>query len=81
MAYLDEPLHVRVRGHGRLSGALPGAQAVELTGPCHVSDLLERLGVSTSELWIVLVNAESASHESELHDGDCIDLIPPLGGG
>jgi len=64
-----------------LSVALPSAQAVELTAPCHVTDVLGKLGISAGELWVVLVNGASASHESEVHDGDCIDLIPPLGGG
>ena len=44
---------------------------------------LTALGISPKELkgCVILVNGKTASRRSKLHDGDVVQLLPPVAGG
>jgi sulfur carrier protein ThiS len=43
--------------------------------------LLAAVGLSSDQLWLISVNGKCATVESQLHDGDRVELVPPVGGG
>ena len=75
-------VHVRAAGH--LRQRMPGGQAemdLELAEGSSVLNLLTHLGLHKSQVWIVRINGEPASHEDRLAAGDSVELFPLVGGG
>ncbi len=69
---------------GELRRYLTGsADSVEVDLPpgAKVGDLLVRLGIAATELGALAANGRPVDRGSELHDGDHIEFIVPLGGG
>jgi sulfur carrier protein len=60
--------------------SLPQAE-MELAEGTTVQDLLERIGISPSEVAVALVNGRHAPNELPLNDGETIALFPPIAGG
>ncbi|MDI6812013.1 MAG: MoaD/ThiS family protein [Desulfitobacteriaceae bacterium] len=53
----------------------------ELPARASVKDVLERLGIKSEGIAIILVNGRDTQVEYELQEGDAISLFPPVGGG
>ena len=49
-------------------------------GAC-ITDLLKRLDISPDDIGILVVNQRDATFDQQLHDGDAVTMIPPIGGG
>jgi len=56
-------------------------EEMELAEGTTVGDLLERIGISHSEVAVALVNGRHAPNELPLSDGETIALFPPIAGG
>ena len=54
---------------------------VELTDGSTVTDLLQRLDLTTEDVGVVMVNAKNGTFKQALAQGDRITLIPPIDGG
>jgi sulfur carrier protein ThiS len=73
-------LQVRVKSYGRVTPQLKGETTL-IPSPGYVADVLASLGVPATQFWLIRVNGSNATAQSELHDGDLVELIPPIGGG
>ncbi len=74
-------MQIQVKGYGMLRHYIPTSHIVDLTLSGRVADLLASLGLSASQLWMMRVNGSNVTAEFELHDGDLVEFIPPIGGG
>ncbi len=76
-------MKLTIRLHGVLTRLLEGRDSltVEMAPGSAVQDLLAQLGVDPRELWFHVVNGEMATPDTTLHEGDIVDLVPPIGGG
>jgi molybdopterin synthase sulfur carrier subunit len=54
---------------------------VELRQAARLTDLLERLGLTSEAVHIAFVNGRARSTDWQLQDGDEVGLFPPVGGG
>ena len=52
-----------------------------LGDPCTIGEAVGRLPLSRSTGLMILLNGKLAQWETELRDGDEVELIPALGGG
>ena len=77
---MTECIRVEVRAYGALRRRLTG-QAFDLASSSSLGDLLASLGLSSGQLWLISINGKRATVESQLHDGDRVELVPPIGGG
>ena len=59
----------------------PQQEKVALEDGFTVLDILEKIGISPSEVAIVLVNGRHAQLDQALHDGETVALFPPIAGG
>jgi molybdopterin converting factor small subunit len=62
-------------------GAQDGAASVELPEASTVADVVALLRVPPELSRIVLVNGHDVDDAAPLHDGDAVDIFPPLAGG
>jgi len=74
-------MKVNVKGYGRLRIRGAANCTVGLQPGACVVDLMERLSLSPLNLWLIVVDGRSADILTELHDGDHVGLVPPIGGG
>ena len=74
-------MEVLVKLYATLQRGRFAEKAVELPSVAIMSDLLNRLDISPDDVSILMVNGRDASFKQELHQGDSITLIPPIGGG
>jgi molybdopterin synthase sulfur carrier subunit len=49
-------------------------------GAC-VTDVLSLLSISLDDVGILIVNHQDATFDQQLHEGDAVTIIPPIGGG
>jgi len=56
-------------------------QEISLPSGTKVMQLLDYLGLSTKYVGLIVVNQVQAALDTELADGDQIELFPPLSGG
>lgn len=63
--------------------ALPLGSAlnVELEEGATVEELLKKIGISPSDVIIVLRNGKACQISQVLEEGDILSLFPPVGGG
>ncbi len=73
-------MQVNVKAHGVLRPKVPAGPR-ELPEVTRVTDLIVLLGFVAGGVWMVLVNGAMADGDHVLHDGDRVELVPPLGGG
>jgi molybdopterin converting factor small subunit len=77
-------MRVEVRFHAELLRVAPDGLArasVALADGARVSELLAAYPVLAGRRIVVGVNGELARPETELHDGDSVDLLTPMSGG
>lgn len=63
------------------AGASDGALALELPDGAAVSDAIAALGIPADRARMIVSNNEQLAPSSLLHDGQEIDLFPPMAGG
>lgn len=72
---------VKVVLHGEFRfGRFPNKK-MEIPENCDVDWILSTLNIPPEETAIILVNGQSSSRKTILHDGDALLLSPPVGGG
>ena len=74
-------MEVEVTLFETLKHSRPAGGRVSLPEGARVSDLLAALGVALADVGVLMVNREDGRFEQELHDGDRVTVIPPIGGG
>jgi sulfur carrier protein ThiS len=60
---------------------MPNVEKVELDDNCTVLDLLKKIGISSSEVTITLVNDRHVQLDQTLHEGERVAIFPPIAGG
>ncbi len=58
-----------------------GVDHIELPQGTTVEGLIRQLGIEPGAVWVVFVNALRAQPETEVMDGDKVDIFPPVAGG
>jgi molybdopterin converting factor small subunit len=74
-------MQLELKLFANLQKFMPEQERIEWEEDCTVSDLLIKIGVSPSEVAIVLVNGRHAQFEQKLHDGETVAIFPPIAGG
>jgi sulfur carrier protein ThiS len=59
----------------------PNVESVELDDNCTVLDLLRKIGISSSDVAITLVNGQHVQLDHTLHEGETVAIFPPIAGG
>ena len=59
----------------------PLLDKINLDDGTTVLELLERAGIPPSEVAIVLVDGRHAKLDQLLHDGETVEVFPPIAGG
>ncbi len=73
-------MQVHVRAYGILRPKITQT-TYELPPATRVADLLALLGCQQGGIWLVVRDGAAIEHTAELHDGDRLELVPPLTGG
>lgn len=77
-------MNIRIKAAGHLQNKMPGQQAelqMTVTPGDTIADLLGRLGLNKSQVWIIRVNGQHVTPDHHLADGDYVELFPLVGGG
>ena len=59
----------------------PELERIELDNGTTIRELLDKSGIPSSEVAIVLVNGRHAKLDQPLHDGETVAVFPPIAGG
>jgi sulfur carrier protein ThiS len=78
---MDGQIEIRVKVSGNLRKYLDHQTRLQLAEGASIGDLLENLGMPAWEVGVVALNGGLAAITTELQDGDCVELLPPIGGG
>lgn len=74
-------MKLEIKLFASLQKFMPKAEKVELDDHCTVKELLEKIGINSSEVAITLVNGRHVKLDQTLHDGETIAIFPPIAGG
>jgi molybdopterin converting factor small subunit len=78
-------MHIRIKLMGALRSKLPdshGSTQLELESGATVTSALEKLGLPTGRVHLVMVNGEMEHDRARaLTEGDELKLFPPVAGG
>ena len=74
-------MEVNVHLFSTLQNKLFRKARIQLQDGACVTDLLTLLLISRDDVGILVVNHRDATFSQQLHDGDAITIIPPIGGG
>lgn len=76
-------MHVRIKLMGSLRGKQPAAGgSLEIDAGTTITSLLERLGVASGHIHLVMVNgAMERDRDRVLAEGDEVVVFPPVAGG
>jgi molybdopterin converting factor small subunit len=74
-------MKVEIKLFASLQKFMPNAEKVELDDNCTVLDLLEKIGINSSEVAITLVNGRHVDLDQRLHEGETVAIFPPIAGG
>ena len=74
-------MKLEIKLFASLQKFMPHAEKVELDDHCTVKELLEKIGINSSEVAITLVNGRHVKLDQTLHDGETIAIFPPIAGG
>lgn len=75
---------IQVRVCGDLRRFMPGKTErldLELPDGAPAGQVLDRLGIPDSEIWLVTVNGRQVSPEERLSSGDQVMVLAPVAGG
>jgi molybdopterin synthase sulfur carrier subunit len=74
-------MKVEIKLFASLQKFMPNAEKVELDNNCTVLDLLEKIGINSSEVAITLVNGRHVELDQTLYGGETVAIFPPIAGG
>jgi molybdopterin synthase sulfur carrier subunit len=74
-------MKVEIKLFASLQKFMPDAAKVELDDNCTVLDLLQRIGINSSEVAITLVNGRHVELKQRLYEGETVAIFPPIAGG
>ena len=74
-------MQLDIRLFATLQKFLPNVEKLKLDDNCTVFELLEKIGINSSEVAITLVNGRHVELEQRLHDGERVAIFPPIAGG
>ncbi len=74
-------MKLEIKLFASLQKFMPNVQKVELNDNCTVLELLEKIGINSSEVAITLVNGRHVQFDQKLHDGETVAIFPPIAGG
>ena len=74
-------MKLEIKLFASLQKFMPNVEKVELDDNCTVLDLLKKIGISSSEVTITLVNDRHVQVDQTLHEGERVAIFPPIAGG
>ena len=74
-------MQLEIKLFASLQKFIPNMEKLEVDENCTVLELLEKLGIKSSEVAITLVNGRHVQLEQKLHDGQTVAIFPPIAGG
>ncbi len=74
-------MKLEIKLFASLQKFMPNAEKVELNDNCTVLELLDKIGINSSEVAITLVNGRHVKLDQTLHDGETVAIFPPIAGG
>jgi len=74
-------MKLEIKLFGSLQKFMPNVEKVELDDNCTGLDLLKKIGISSSEVTITLVNDRHVQLDQKLHEGERVAIFPPIAGG
>ena len=74
-------MKLEIKLFASLQKFMPNAEKVELDNNCTVLDLLEKIGINSSEVAITLVNGRHVELDQTLYEGETVAIFPPIAGG
>jgi molybdopterin converting factor small subunit len=74
-------MKLEIKLFASLQKFIPNAEKVELNDNCTVLELLEKIGINSSEVAITVVNGRHVQLDQKLHDGETVAIFPPIAGG
>jgi molybdopterin synthase sulfur carrier subunit len=74
-------MKLEIKLFASLQKFMPNVEKVELDDNCTVLELLEKIGINSSEVAITLVNGRHVQLDQTLQDGETVAIFPPIAGG
>jgi molybdopterin converting factor small subunit len=74
-------MKLEIKLFASLQKFMPKVEKIELDDNCTVLELLEKIGINSSEVAITLVNGRHVQLDQTLHDGETVAIFPPIAGG
>ena len=74
-------MQLDIRLFATLQKFLPNVEKLKLDDNCTVFELLEKIGINSSEVAITLVNGRHVQLDQTLHDAEVVAIFPPIAGG
>lgn len=74
-------MEIRLRAAADLARRLPPSGRLDLEDGSDVESMLERLGIDSDLVMLVVIDGTLADLDSRLSDGMTVELIPPISGG
>ena len=74
-------MKLEIKLFASLQKFMPKAEKVELDDNCTVLDLLKKIGISSSDVHLILVNGQHVELDQTLHEYETVAIFPPVGGG
>ncbi len=74
-------MKLEIKLFASLQKFMPNVEKVELDDNCTVLELLEKIGINSSEVAITLVNGRHVQLDQTLHDAETVAIFPPIAGG
>ena len=74
-------MKLEIKLFASLQKFMPNAEKIKLDDNCTVIELLEKIGINSSEVAITLVNGRHVQLDQTLHDGETVAIFPPIAGG
>lgn len=74
-------MKLEIKLFASLQKFMPNVERVELNDNCTVLELLEKIGINSSEVAITLVNGRHVQLDQTLHDAETVAIFPPIAGG
>ena len=74
-------MKLEIKLFASLQKFMPNAEKIELDDNSTVHDLLEKIGINSSEIAITLVNGRHVELDQTLHEYERVAIFPPIAGG
>ena len=74
-------MKLEIKLFASLQKFMPKVEKIELDDNCTVLELLEKIGINSSEVAITLVNGRHVQLDQTLNDAETVAIFPPIAGG